>query len=122
MPRKKQIATFSFLLFNLFHSYLTSHGVREDHIIELSLDDRKSKPLRNPDALLAYIDERIRKDGGTYYVILDEVQSVEDFVEVLLSLMHNPQLDVYVSGSNSRFPAEIGTGKENNISQKSQRD
>ena len=93
----------SFLLFNLFHSYLTTHGISEDHIIELSLDDRKSKPLRNPDALLAYIAERIRKDGGTYYVILDEVQLVEDFVEVLLSLMHNPQLEVYVSGSNSRF-------------------
>jgi len=93
----------SFLLFNLFHSYLTTHGISEDHIIELSLDDRKSKPLRNPDALLAYIDERIRKDAGTYYVILDEVQLVEDFVEVLLSLMHNPQLEVYVSGSNSRF-------------------
>ena len=91
----------SFLLFNLFHSYLISHGVSNDHIIELSLDDRKSKPLRNPDALLAYIDERIGKDGGTYYVILDEVQLVEDFVEVLLSLMHNPQLEVYVSGSNS---------------------
>lgn len=93
----------SFLLFNLFHSYLLSHGVSVDHIIELSLDDRKSKRLRNPDALLDYIEERVKKDGSTYYVILDEVQMVEDFVEVLLSLMHNPQLEVYVSGSNSRF-------------------
>lgn len=93
----------SFLLFNLFHSYLLSHGISEDHIIELSLDDRKSKRLRNPDTLLDYIEERVKKDGRTYYVILDEVQMVEDFVEVLLSLMHNPQLEVYVSGSNSRF-------------------
>lgn len=93
----------TFLLFNLFHNYLISHGVSEDHIIELSLDDRRSKPLRDPDALLDYIDERVKKDGNTYYIILDEVQMVNDFVEVLLSLMHNPQMDVYVSGSNSRF-------------------
>ena len=93
----------SFLLFTLFHQYLKEHGVSDDHIIELSLDDRRSKPLRNPDALLDFIDERVKKDGGIYYVILDEVQLVDDFVEVLLSLMHNPQLEVYVSGSNSRF-------------------
>lgn len=93
----------SFLLFNLFHSYLISHDVSEDHIIELSFDDRRSKPLRNPDTLLDYIEEHVKKDGSTYYIILDEVQMVEDFVEVLLSLMHNPQLEVYVSGSNSRF-------------------
>ena len=93
----------SFLLFNLFHSYLASQGISEDHIIELSFDDRKSKPLRNPDALLDYIESRVSKDGRTYFVILDEVQMVEEFVEVLLTLMHNPQLDVYVSGSNSRL-------------------
>lgn len=93
----------SFLLFNLFHNYLITHGVSEDRIIELSLDDRRSKPLRNPDTLLDYIDEHVKKDGNTYYIILDEVQMVDDFVEVLLSLMHNPQMDVYVSGSNSRF-------------------
>lgn len=93
----------SFLLFNLFHNYLITHGVSEDRIIELSLDDRRSKPLRNPDTLLDHIDEHVKKDGNTYYIILDEVQMVDDFVEVLLSLMHNPQMDVYVSGSNSRF-------------------
>ena len=93
----------SFLLFNLFHNYLITHGVSEDRIIELSLDDRRSKPLRNPDTLLDYIDEHVKKDGNTYYIILDEVRMVDDFVEVLLSLMHNPQMDVYVSGSNSRF-------------------
>ena len=93
----------SFLLFNLFHNYLISHGVNEDHIIELSLDDRRSKPLRNPDTLLDYIDEHVKKDENTYYIILDEVQMVDDFAEVLLSLMHNPQMDVYVSGSNSKF-------------------
>lgn len=93
----------SFLLFNIFHKNLISNGVSEDHIIELSLDDRKSKSLRDPDALLAYIDERVNQDGRTYYVILDEIQFVEDFVEVLLSLMHTPNVEVYVSGSNSKF-------------------
>ena len=93
----------SFLLFNIFHKNLISNGVSEDHIIELSLDDRKSKSLRDPDALLAYIDERVNQDGRTYYGILDEIQFVEDFVEVLLSLMHTPNVEVYVSGSNSKF-------------------
>lgn len=93
----------SFLLFNLFHQYLNESGVSESHIIELSLDERKSKRFRNPDALLEYIDSKIGKDNDKYFVILDEVQLVEDFVEVLLSLMHNPRLEVYVSGSNSKF-------------------
>ena len=93
----------SFLLFTLFHEWLTSQGVDKDRIIELSLDDRRSKALRDPDALLDYIDARVKDDGQTYYVILDEVQLVNDFVEVLLSLMHNRQLEVYVSGSNSKF-------------------
>lgn len=93
----------SFLLFTIFHKYLLERGVNADHIIELSLDDRRSKPLRNPDTLLDYIDDHLAKDGQTHYVILDEVQLVEDFVEVLLSLMHNSQLEVFVSGSNSKF-------------------
>ena len=93
----------SFLLFVLFHNYLVENGVEENHIIEVSLDNRRSKPLRNPDALLDYVDAHIQPDGKTHYVILDEVQLVDDFVEVLLSLMHNRQLDVYVSGSNSKF-------------------
>jgi predicted AAA+ superfamily ATPase len=93
----------SFLLFNLFHHYLIGKGIGEDHIIEISFDDRRSKPLRNPDTLLDYVDANVIKDGKTCYVILDEVQLVADFVEVLLSLMHNPQLEVFVSGSNSKF-------------------
>ena len=93
----------SFLLLTLFHQYLIEHGVQENHIIEISLDNRKSKHLRQPDTLLSYIDEKIQTDGLTHYVILDEVQLVEDFVEVLLSLMQDRRLDVYVSGSNSKF-------------------
>lgn len=93
----------SFLLFRLFHDYLIKKGVQENHIIELSLDDYRNKKLRNPDLLLDYIDSHIQNDAGVHYVILDEVQLVDDFVEVVLSLMHNSKLDVYVSGSNSKF-------------------
>ena len=93
----------SFLLFNIFHNYLLQNGVKEDHIIELSFDERRYRTLRDPDKLLDYIDNLLKKDGLTYYVILDEVQFVTDFVEVLLSLMHNPMLEVYASGSNSKF-------------------
>lgn len=93
----------SFLLFRLFHDYLIKKGVQENHIIELSLDDYRNKKLRNPDLLLDYIDSHIQNDASVHYVILDEVQLVDDFVEVVLSLMHNSKLDVYVSGSNSKF-------------------
>lgn len=93
----------SFLLMTLFHQYLIEQGVAEDHIIEISLDNRKNKSLRNPDVLLEHIEHLIQSDGQMHYVILDEVQLVDDFVEVLLSLMQDKRLDVYVSGSNSKF-------------------
>lgn len=93
----------SFLLFNLFRNYLLDHGTDERHIISLSLDDRKNRRLLDPDVLLDYIDELNPDDGQTTYVILDEVQMVEDFVGVMLSLMHMRNVQVYVSGSNSRF-------------------
>ena len=93
----------SFLLMRLFHQHLVEQGVQENHIIELSLDNRKNKNLRNPDNLLDYIDRRLIQDGHTHYIILDEIQLVDDFVEVLLSLMQDTRLDVYVSGSNSKF-------------------
>lgn len=93
----------SFLLMNLFHQHLIQQGVQESHIIELSLDNRKNRRLRNPDILLDYIDSKIQPDHKIHYVILDEVQLVEDFVEVILSLMQDKRLDVYVSGSNSKF-------------------
>ena len=93
----------SFLLMNIFHQHLVGDGVAEDHIIEISLDNRKNKRLRNPDMLLDYIDSRIINDGLIHYIILDEVQLVDDFVEVLLSLMQDKRMDVYVSGSNSKF-------------------
>lgn len=93
----------SFLLFKLFHSYLIEKGVDEKHIIEFSFDDLRNKKLRNPETLLEYIDTHLQKDSKTTYIILDEIQLVQDFVEVLLSLLHTPFVDVYVSGSNSKF-------------------
>ena len=93
----------SFLLFKLFRNYLTEKGVDEQHIIELSLDDLRNKKLRTPETLLEYIDSHLPNDTKTTYIILDEVQLVQDFVEVLLSLLHTPFVDVYVSGSNSKF-------------------
>lgn len=93
----------SFLLFRLWHAWLVADGVPEDHIIELQLDDLRNRRLRNPERLLDYIDRRLAERGAAYYVILDEVQLVEDFVEVVLSLTHTHGVDVYVSGSNSRF-------------------
>lgn len=93
----------SFLLFKLFRNYLTEKGVDEQHIIEISLDDLRNKKLRNPETLLEYIDSHLLNDKKTTFIILDEVQLVQDFVEVLLSLLHTPFVDVYVSGSNSKF-------------------
>ena len=93
----------SFLLFNIFHHHLLNNNVSPDHIIELQLDDIKNRKYRDPEILFGYIESRIHHDGKWHYVILDEIQLVEDFVEVLLGLMHLPLVDVFVSGSNSRF-------------------
>lgn len=92
----------SYLLFNLFHNYLIEKGVAEDHIIEVALDDRSNKELRDPDQMLAYLKDRI-KDKETYYIILDEVQLLSEFEDVLNSLLHIRNADVYATGSNSKF-------------------
>ena len=92
----------SYLLFNLFHSYLLDKGVKEDHIIEIALDDRSNKELRNPDNMLNYVKERI-VDRDTYYIILDQVQLLVEFEDVLNSFIHIRNADVYVTGSNSKF-------------------
>ena len=92
----------SYLLFNLFHNYLLDKGVQENHIIEIALDDRSNKELRDPDNMLKYIKERI-VDRDTYYIILDEVQLLAEFEDVLNSFMHIRNADVYVTGSNSKF-------------------
>ena len=92
----------SYLLFRLFHDYLKNIGVEDDHIIEVSLDDRTNKALRDPDAMLAFIKESIT-DKEDYYIVLDEVQYLPEFEDVLNSLLHIPNADVYVTGSNSKF-------------------
>lgn len=93
----------SYLLFDIFRTHLREEGVTENHIIALTLDERKMRPLRNPDKLLEFIDAHFVEDDLTHYIILDEVQLVDDFVEVLLTLMRKPHTEVYVSGSNSKF-------------------
>ena len=92
----------SYLLFNLFSDYLKTQGVDDEHIIKVDLEDRRNKKLRNPDTLLEYIDTRIAKEG-MHYVILDEVQWVDEFEDVLNSYLKIPNVDVYVTGSNSKF-------------------
>ena len=92
----------SYLLFNLFHNYLLDKGVQENHIIEIALDDRSNKELRDPDNMLKYVKGRI-VDRDTYYIILDEVQFLAEFEDVLNSFMHIRNADVYVTGSNSKF-------------------
>ena len=92
----------SYLLFKLFRSYLARSGVDEKHIITAVLDDRDSRDLRDPDIMLYYIKSRI-SDTEMYYILLDEVQLLGDFEEVLNSLLHLEAVDIYVTGSNSKF-------------------
>ena len=92
----------SYLLFKLFHDYLISKGIKEDHIVRVALDDLMNEELREPHALLRHIRERIQAEG-MYYVLLDEIQLVPNFYEVLNSLLHVQNADVYVTGSNSKF-------------------
>lgn len=100
----------SYLLCNLFHAWLIKYGVEEDHIIQLGLDTRKNKALLNPDKLIEFVEGKIINDGAITYVILDEIQLVDDFVGVILSFMQMPNVDVYVSGSNSKFlSSEVAT-------------
>ena len=101
----------SFLLMNLFRRHLLEEGVNENHIIMLDLENRRNKKLRDPDALLEWIDSQIveyKASGDVpqeewYYVILDEIQLVPEFEDVLNSYLMIRNVDVYVTGSNSRF-------------------
>ncbi len=92
----------SFLLFTLFHQHLLETGVDEEHIIEIALDDISNEELREPFKMLAYVNGCV-KDKEQYYLIIDEVQLLDRFVDVLNSFMHMDNVDVYVTGSNSRF-------------------
>ncbi|MBR5578713.1 MAG: ATP-binding protein [Lachnospiraceae bacterium] len=92
----------SYLLFNIFKSYLLEQGVTVSHIITIELDQRKNKKYRDPDAILDYIESLI-EDDEQYYIMLDEVQMLQEFEEVLNSLLHIRNADIYVTGSNSKF-------------------
>ena len=92
----------SYLLFKLFYEYLLSQGVLESHIIKIELDQRKNRIYRNPDVILDYIETLI-EDDKQYYILLDEVQMLNDFEVVLNSLLHISNVDIYVTGSNSKF-------------------
>lgn len=92
----------SFLLFNLFKNYLMGNGIDKDHIIEIALDGIENEELRDPKACYRYIKD-VMKDDGKYYLLLDEVQFMPRFEEVLNSLLRIGNIDVYVTGSNSKF-------------------
>lgn len=92
----------SFLLFNIFRKSLLERGIHEDHIIKVNLEDRRNKKLRNPDALLEHID-KLMTDAEKYYILLDEVQLVSEFEDVLNSYLDVPNAEVYVTGSNAKF-------------------
>lgn len=92
----------SYLIFTIFKNYLKEQGVDEAHIVTIELDQRKDKKYRDPDIILEYIESRIT-DDEKYYILLDEVQLLKDFEEVLNSLLHIKNIDIYVTGSNSKF-------------------
>lgn len=92
----------SYLLFNIFKKYLLEQGVQESHIITIELDKRSNKKYRDPDIILDYIESLII-DNEQYYIMLDEVQMLNEFEEVLNSLLHINNADIYVTGSNSKF-------------------
>ena len=92
----------SYLLFNLFKEYLVNEGVNENHIIEIAFDSFENKKYRDPEVLFPYLMEKIA-DNEMYYVLLDEVQMLDDFESVLNSLGRKKNVDIYVTGSNAKF-------------------
>ena len=92
----------SYLLKTLFKEYLLGEGIRKDHVLIIDLEDRRNKAFRNPDYLLDWVDAQM-KDEEQYYIIIDEVQRVDEFVDMLGTLVGKENADVYVTGSNSHF-------------------
>ena len=92
----------SYLVFTIFKNFLLSEGIPEDHIIGMEFDREENAAYRDPGILLEYVKEHIR-DQENHYLFLDEVQMLRDFEGVLNSLLHTSNLDIYVTGSNSRF-------------------
>ena len=92
----------SYLLFTLFCQYLKEQGIDDSQIIMLDLEIIYNERYRNPLSLLEYISQRVT-DTREYFILIDEIQLLDRFEEVLNTLLKNPQLDVYVTGSNARF-------------------
>ena len=92
----------SYLLFTLFCQYLKEQGIDDSQIIMLDLENIYNERYRNPLSLLEYISQRVT-DTREYFIFIDEIQLLDRFEEVLNTLLKNPQLDVYVTGSNARF-------------------
>lgn len=92
----------SYLLFTIFRNYLKEQGVADDHIIAIELDMFENEKYRDPRTLLEYTKNRMTDDGD-YYIFLDEVQLLPAFEAVLNSFLHMHNVDVYVTGSNSKF-------------------
>ena len=92
----------SYLLFTLFCQYLKEQGIDDSQIIMLDLENIYNERYRNPLSLLEYISQRVT-DTREYFILIDEIQLLDRFEEVLNTLLKNPQLDVYVTGSNARF-------------------
>ena len=92
----------SYLLFNIFYDYLISKGIDNKHIIKIALDDILNEEYKDPRKLLLYIKESI-KDSNNYYIFIDEVQMMDNFIGALNSLLRIENVDVYVTGSNSKF-------------------
>ena len=92
----------SYLLKTLFKEYLLGEGIRKDHVLIIDLEDRRNKAFRNPDYLLDWVDAQM-KGEEQYYIIIDEVQRVDEFVDMLGTLVGKENADVYVTGSNSHF-------------------
>lgn len=93
----------SYLLFTLFKQRLLQEGVHQDHIIEIQLDSFADRRLRKAETLYTFVQEKVQADSGMYYVIIDEIQMLEDFVDVLNGFLHIGNVDVYVTGSNAHF-------------------
>lgn len=92
----------SFLLFCLFAEWLKENGIDDRHIIRIDLENRRNRALRDPDMLLEYIDSQMT-DDKMYYILIDEIQLVDEFEDVLNSYLKIENADVYVTGSNARF-------------------
>ena len=92
----------SFLLSTIYANWLRKEGIDDQYIISINLEDRRNKSLRDPDALLTYIDSKLT-DNLVHYVMIDEIQLVPEFEDVLNSYLDMSNVDVYVTGSNARF-------------------